>query len=365
MLDRRCEASIPEFSAKRMCHVAHENGSSSVSVPVFPSPPLSKPILLLASELSSEFPCKFWVSTCLLGCSVLEAAQESTVRDKKVWGWREAGGGDGSQLPCPSVPSHPPCPSLWTARLQAFRPTCPKGMIFKIAFLLLWNQINPHTCLVKSHTDGRCRQNWATKMQRSSENTSLRENWWRCWSWRPRKQRPCYLHPSTHPSPKARQHVPISHLRDSLEILWRQPSVSPQELLCPHRAAYHPCCYVRVYFLRVSVPHLPNEMARRQRTATMSHAQETQRSLSDPPEVCTLVIRKSDSKGLWAPLSLHNAARCSGTGADAVNTSVVKSRLFFEECQTLTGCVPPTFPCWNSNSQCNDVCRCSLWEVIT
>lgn len=153
--------------------------------------------------LSSEFPCKFWVSTCLLGCSVLEAAQESTVRDKKVWGWQEAGRGDGSQPPCPSVPSHPPRPSLWTARLQAFRPTCPKGMIFKIAFLLLWNQINPHTCLVKSHTDGRCRQNWATKMQRSSENTSLRENWWRCWSWRPRKQRPCYLHPSTHPSPKA------------------------------------------------------------------------------------------------------------------------------------------------------------------
>lgn len=52
MLDTRCEAGIPEFSAKRMCHVVHENGSSSVSVPVFPSPPLSKPILLLASELS-------------------------------------------------------------------------------------------------------------------------------------------------------------------------------------------------------------------------------------------------------------------------------------------------------------------------
>lgn len=33
------------------------------------------------------------------------------------------------------------------------------------------------------------------------------------------------------------------------------------------------------------MPHLPNKMARHQRTATISYARETQHSLKDTPEV--------------------------------------------------------------------------------
>lgn len=87
-------------------------------------------------------------------------------------------------------------------------------------------------------------------------------------------------------------------------------------------------------------PRLPNKTARRQGTATMPRARETRHSLSDPPEVRTLVTRRSDSKGPWAVLALRSATRCAGPGAASVNSSVVKTGLFFEDCQRPTGRVP-------------------------